>query len=194
MACILLYFDVPQYDDSAYQGHGAGRSQHVSWRWFGVLKNKINKIRFDQEVFKKDLIKRSLKKTWKDYVKAFFHDDWASQDSRGRREGSKLYKSHHLLRLRIRSAIWRCHWSKLLEIQPIQNLKLLRRYPRCVYFQFYQIFIHVVLSAVGGNCSSYLSPLRLKTPRGHLCSTGALFGHLWKLEIATNHAVSQSVK
>ena len=100
-------------------------------------------------------------------------------------------KKRHLTDVAIKW-ISRCHWSKLFEIQSIQNLQLLRRYPCCLSFQFCLIFIDVVLSAIGGHGSSYLSLLQLKTSHVYSYLISALCGHLWKLKTATGDSFSST--
>ena len=77
-------------------------------------------------------------------------------------------------------------------MQSIQNLLVLRRHPRYTSIQVCRIFIDVVLSVVGGHCSSYLSLLQLKTSLGYIYATSAICGHLWKLKSAMKEALSCS--
>ena len=77
-------------------------------------------------------------------------------------------------------------------MQSIQNLLVLRRHPSYTSIQVCRIFTDVVLSVVGGHCSSYLSLLQLKTSLGYIYATSAICGHLWKLKSAMKEALSCS--
>ena len=100
-------------------------------------------------------------------------------------------KKRHLTDVAIKW-ISRCHWSKLFEIQSIQNLQLLRQYPCCLSFQLCLIFIDVVLSAIGGHGSSYLFLLQLKTSHVYSYLISTLCGHLWQLKTATGDSFSST--